>query len=117
MAVLYLPLPRLDKFKDSLYWRYGFSLTAHEVTLKFATGTKELAKKWYDALRKLGNVVLLHFSRDYNLGKSLKRNGYGKTRLATRVETGAPCIVRSVIKATLFENCGLLVPSLTPSYY
>jgi len=93
-----------------MYWRYGFSLTAHEVTFRFCTATKEQAKKWYNKLKQFGNVILLRFSRDYNLGKSTRKSGSFRMHVATRIEGGNQCAVKSVMKVTLFENPTLLVP-------
>lgn len=109
VAVLRLPLPRLDKFKDSIYWKYGFSMTAHEVTIKFSAGNREEANRWYEKLKRHCNVVLLRFSRHYNMGKVVKKQGYVKTQMATHNETGARYVIKSIIKAMLFESSIALV--------
>eukprot|EP00831_Metopus_contortus_P002483 TRINITY_DN10908_c0_g2_i1.p2 TRINITY_DN10908_c0_g2~~TRINITY_DN10908_c0_g2_i1.p2 ORF type:complete len:182 (-),score=35.55 TRINITY_DN10908_c0_g2_i1:722-1267(-) len=72
LAVLRLPWPRLEFFKDQVLWKYGFSLTAHEVTRKFTAPSQDEAKKWYSRLRQDAEVALIHFSRDYDVGKLIK---------------------------------------------
>lgn len=82
------------------------------MTYRFAATNKEDMKRWYDKLRRLSNVVLLRFSRDYCMGRLLKRASYIKTQLATNNETGATCVVKSFLKAILFESRSALVPTL-----
>ncbi len=108
-AILPLPLPRMELFKDRANWKFGFSLTAHEVTMRFGAETKEDAQKWYNALKKRCKTVLLHISRDFDIGKMLGRGAYTKVNLATHNETRTPYAIKSVLKSKLVESSTRIV--------
>ena len=101
---MFFPLPRMELFKDRANWKYGFSLTAHEVTMRFAGDSKEDAQRWYNALKKRSKTVLLHLSRDFDVGKMLGRGAYTKVNLATHNETRTPYAIKSVLKTKLVES-------------
>ncbi len=103
-AILRLTMPRMEVFKDNFVWKYGFSLTAHEVTLKFAAPSKEEANRWYNKLKKLAEVSLLHLSKTYSLIGMIRRSSYSKIQLGTNNETGAQYMIKSVSKAHLMET-------------
>ena len=110
-AILKLLLPRIEIFREQFCWKYGFSLTAHETTFKFLHEKKEDSVKWFNQLRKMCEVVSLHFSHDFIAGKILSRNSYWKIRIAA--STGTEVInkysVKSVLKSGLLENSKILV--------
>ncbi len=99
----------MELFRDRSHWKYGFSLTAHEVTVKFAAGSKEEASKWYIRMRRSCDVVMLHISRLYTVGKMLGRGHFAKINLAVCNESSAQCTVKSVIKTKLFDDSRTLV--------
>lgn len=102
-AALELPTPRLELFKDDATWKYGFSLTAHDVTLKFVTGSKEEAHKWYAALKTKCNVCALHFSKSYSVQRTVKRSSYYKIQYALNNETKTRCVVKSISKPHIID--------------
>jgi hypothetical protein len=108
-AILPLPLPRMELFKDKASWKYGFSLAAHEVTIKLAADSKTEALRWYNALKKKAKVALQHLSRDFDIGKMVGRGTYSKVNAAIHRETRRPYAIKSVLKSKLFENNSQLV--------
>ncbi len=101
----------MELFKDTFRWKYGFGLTAHEVKIKFAAESKEEASRWYNKLKTCCEVVLLHFSANYNVGKLLYRTCYSKVNFATSRETPACFSVKSLVKSQLYESAKSLVAS------
>ena len=102
----------MEVFRDRSFWKYGFSLTAHEVTIKFATSTKEEASKWYNRLKRMCEVVVLHISKDFIIGKTVGRGNYSKMHIAT--STGpegqqGEYSVKSILKTKLFDDSRALV--------
>lgn len=97
-------MPRLDYFKDRMYWKYGFSLTAHEITIKFLADAKGDASKWFNKLKKQATVVILHISRDFTMGDIIGRGHYSKLQLAISNETSKKYAIKSIVKQKLFEN-------------
>ena len=104
-------MSRIEFFRDRFYWKYGFSLTAHEFTLKFFCQSKEDATKWYTRLKKMCEVTVLHFSRDFVLGKLISKNNFSKIRLAasTNKDGNNKFSVKSISKSDLIENPQVLV--------
>lgn len=102
--MLFLPIPRLEIFKDTIFWKYGISLTAHEMCLKFVANSKEEAKKWFLLLKTHGDVVLVHISHDYNLGKILARKTNVTTQLGNNKKTGSEYLIKSIMKKKLANN-------------
>ena len=113
--MLPLAFARMGLFKDKASWKYGFSLTSHEVTLKFGTDSKESARKWYNALKRQSEVALQHFSAEFSSTKEIGRGSYSKVHLATNNETGLTYAVKSVYKAKLFESPRCLVGRPSPA--
>lgn len=107
--MLCLPFARLERFKDTFQWKYGFSLTAHEIKIKFAAGSKEEAARWYKRLKAGCEVVLTHFSSYYNVGQLLCRSSYSKLNFATSRDNLACYSIRSLVKSQLRENARSLV--------
>lgn len=103
----------MELFKDNAHWKYGISLTAHEVTIKFAADSKEEARRWYNALKTRSNVVLIHLSRDFDVGKMLGRGRYTKVNVGTHNETRAKYAIKSVLKTKLFERPSRIVWNCT----
>ncbi len=104
-------MPRLELFKDKSVWKYGFSLTAHEVTIQFLASTKDEANRWCEKLRRNAEVTLLHISKHFSVGAMIQRGSYSKTQIAAD-EAGAQCTIKSVSKAHLFDNQHRMVTSL-----
>ena len=103
-------MSRIDIFRDRLYWKYGISFIAHEVTIKFLTGNKENTLRLYNKLRRMCEVVSSHFSRDYVLSKTVSRSRYSKIRIgisASKDETKYS--IKSILKNKLLENFQTLV--------
>lgn len=90
-------------------WKNGFSLTAHEITLKFACDKKEEARKWFNKLKRLSQVVLMHFSRDFVVGKLLCTKNISKINIAIHSESGTQYAIKSISKRKLFEHIPVLV--------
>lgn len=104
-------MPRLEILWDKSYWKYGFSLTALDTTLKFFTETKEEAMWWYSNLKKRCEVIVLRFSRDFIVGRVLCRSNCSKIRAAasTGNEESAKFTVKSVSVNKIFEDSHNLV--------
>lgn len=113
-AVLPLQMARLELFKDNSLWKYGFSLTAHENTCRFITQSKEEASKWYAKLKKQCTVTLLHITKSYVIGNTIRRGGYYKLQMAANSESKGQFMVKSILKSHLVENPTRLVLLLTP---
>jgi len=94
----------MELFKDKAVWKYGFSLTAHEVTVKFATSTKAEAQRWYTKLRRLCEIALYHISKSLTIGVMIRRGTYSKIQIGASVETGAQYTIKSISKKHLAEN-------------
>jgi len=77
--------------------------------IKFVTNSQEEARKWYSKLKRGSEVVSLHISREYAIGKLLSRGTYTKINVATYNETGAQYTIKSVGKAQLLERPKRLV--------
>ena len=103
-SILRLPMPRMELFKDNSVWKYGFSLTAHEITMKFAAASKEEAGRWYAKLKRLSEVSLLRISKTYTIGGTARRSSYSKIQIGTNNETGTQYLIKSLSKAHLLEN-------------
>jgi len=84
MLFLNLPFPRMELFKDKMHLKCGFSLAAHEVLIQFLCASPKEATRWYSKLKNGSEVVLLHLTRDLNVGKLLGRGGYAKTHCAIK---------------------------------
>lgn len=99
----------MELFKDQVLWKCGFSLTAHEVVLKFIAESQEIAHKWYIKLKRMSEVVSTHISKDYTIGKLISRGNFTKINIATHNETGTQVTVKSVGKSILFDRPKSLV--------
>ena len=104
-----LAIPRIELFRDRLQWKYGFSLTAHERTIKFLASSKEEALKWYNKMRHQSNVALIHIARNYTLGKVIGKTSRYKIHLATNVGGNTGFTVKSMFKPRLFDDDQVLV--------
>ena len=92
-----------------MLWKYGISLNAHEVTIQFVTSSKEEARNWFTKIKAKCNVVLLHMSNTYTVGKMLAKEPYTRIHIGINKETNTEYIIKSVIKKQLFENSLSLV--------
>ena len=97
-------MPRMDFFRDSLQWKCGFSLSAHEKIIKFYAPTKDDSLKWYTQLGRLSQVALMHISRDYIMGKVISKANCMKVHSASSVNGDGNFIVKSFFKKRLFES-------------
>ena len=104
-----LAIPRIELFRDRLQWKYGFSLTAHERTIKFLASSKEEALKWYNKMRHQSNVALIHIARNYTLGKVIGKTSRYKIHLATNVGGNTGFTVKSMFKPRLCDDDQVLV--------
>ena len=104
-------MPRIDFFRDRSRWKYGVSLTAHETTFKFLTSSKEDAIQFYNKLKRMCEVVTLHISHDFVLGKIVGKSNYSKIRIATSAtkENSTKFSVKSLVKSQLLNNPQILV--------
>ena len=104
-------MPRIELFKDKSYWKYGFSLKSLQTTIKFFAESKDEAVKWFNDLKKKCEVVALHFSRDFFVGRILERSACAKIRIATSTssEDFRKFSIKSVFRNKLVENSQLLV--------
>jgi len=103
-AILKLCMPRIELFKDNSIWKYGFSLCAHEISIRFAATSKEEALRWYSKMKKQCEVSLLHISKTYTFSGPSRRSSYSKLQIGTNNESGAQFTIKSVSKAHLLEN-------------
>jgi len=103
-AVLPFQMSRLELFKDNSLWKYGFSLTAHEIVHKFIADSKEETVKWYTKLKKQSSVTQLHITKSYKIGNTIKRGGYYKLQMATNNDNKGEFLVKSMLKSHFFEN-------------
>lgn len=92
-----------------MHWKNGFSLTAHEVTIKFICLTAKDATRWYNELKKGSDIVLLHISRDYLVEKILRKGRFAKSHMAIRKDTGIMYEIKYIMKSFLMENPSSLV--------
>ena len=109
-SVLPLMMSRVELFKDKFYWKYGFSLTAQETTIKFIANNKETAVMWCNRLKRMCEVVSSHFSNDLVLSKSISRVNCWKIKVGWSAGTdGKKYSVKSIAKDSISENLQLLV--------
>ncbi len=101
----------MELFRDRLHWKYGFSLTAHEVTFKFAARSKEEARRWYNRLKRMCEVVVLHISQYYTIGRVIGRGNYSKVHMAVSTGAEGPTkySIKSIIKTKLFDDSRTMV--------
>ena len=102
-------MARLELFKDNSLWKYGFSLAAHEVTLKFIASSKEEASRWYTKLKRYGEVVLLRISKEYNIGPEFGKKSYVQLQIAASLENKNKFAIKTISKEYLLENTRKLV--------
>jgi len=104
-------MPRMELFRDRLHWKYGFSLTAHEITMKFAAKSKEDAIRWYTKLKRLCEISVIHITRDYTIGKVVGRGNYSKIHIGASTSNEGPIkySIKSIIKTRLFDDPRSLV--------
>lgn len=92
-----------------MHWKCGFSLTAHEVTIKFLCPSPKDATRWYNELKRRSEIILLHVTRDYQVGNILRRGRYAKTHIASKKDSGSPCEIKYIMKSFLMESSSSLV--------
>ena len=85
-------------------------MTAHEVTIKFATANKDEAIKWYNKLKKGSEVVLLHLSANLSVGQMIYRGNFSKVNIATNSDNTKRYAVRSTLTTRYSDSIRNLVP-------
>jgi len=94
----------MELFKDNGLWKYGFGLTAHEVTIKFVAAKQEDALKWCTKLARLCKIVCLHLSKNFIVGKMLSRGSYSKVNQGVNIQSGTAYTIKSIAKSRLLEK-------------
>jgi len=99
-------------FKDKSSFKSGFNLVAHEISMKFLCNNPKEASKWYLSLKKNCEVVLVHLSRDIEVGKLIRKGACAKSHIGKIRALGLECEVKYIPKQILFEKRSILVNNL-----
>ena len=106
-AELQLCMPRLKVL--NAHNTNGFTLRAHEISIKFLVKVTEERVNWYSKLGKRCKVILVHFSRYYKLSKTIQHTKYFDIRIATDVNSNNTYLVKSLPKTELLNSLLRLV--------
>lgn len=87
----------------------GFTLKAHEISIKFLVNVKEERANWYNKLSKQCKVILVHFSRYYKLFKTIQHTKYFDIKIATDINSNNTYLVKSLPKTQLLNSLLRLV--------